>query len=122
VALLSLDCPTIFVKAAGLSGDYDQTQMPNDNLMKGYYGEFNSFKDRWIGKDNVVYRYKELRIPLYLGHGKSDQVVPCQQTIQLADSLRKYKPNLLTLHLDEKAGHTYDYWNSEVDRVLAFFK
>ena len=122
VALLSLDCPTIFVKAAGLSGDYDQTKMPNDNLMKGYYGPYAIFKERWTGKDNVVYRCKELYIPIYLGHGKADQVVSCQQTIQLADSLKKYRPQLVTLHLDESAGHTYQYWDSEVDRVLAFFK
>ena len=71
VALLSLDCPKIFVKAAGLSGDYDQTQMPNDNLMKGFYGPYTDFKDRWTGKDNAVYRFKELQVPIYLGHGES---------------------------------------------------
>lgn len=122
VSLLSLDCPTIFVKAAGLSGDYDQAQMPEDNLMKGYYGPYNKFKERWIGRDNVVYRYKDLKIPIYLGHGKADKVVPCQQTMQFADSLKKYKPSLLRLHLDDNAGHTYEYWNSEVDRVLEFFQ
>ena len=122
VALLSLDCPAIFKKAAGLSGDYDQTQMPSDNLMKGYYGPYDKFKNRWTGRDNAVYRFKELNIPIYLGHGKADQVVNCQQTIQLADSLKKYKPNLITLHLDENAGHTYGYWDSEVDKVLKFFK
>jgi S-formylglutathione hydrolase FrmB len=121
VALLSLDCPEIFIKAAGLSGDYDQTQMPKDNLMTGYYGTFTSFKDRWTGRDNVVYRFKELSIPIYLGHGKADKVVPCQQTIQFADSLKKYKPNLVTLHLDKNAGHTYGYWDSEVDHVLRYF-
>jgi Predicted esterase len=121
VALLSLDCPKIFVKAAGLSGDYDQTQMPNDNLMKGFYGPYTDFKDRWTGKDNAVYRFKELQVPIYLGHGKIDQVVPCQQTQQFADSLKKYKPGLVILHISEKSGHTYDYWNSEVDNVLLFF-
>lgn len=122
VALLSLDCPEIFKKSAALSGDYDQTQMPSDNLMKGYYGTITDFPVRWKGKDNVVYRFKELEIPIYLGHGKADQVVPCSQTIQFADSLNKYKPGLLTLHIDENAGHTYTYWNSEVDAVLKFFE
>ncbi len=121
-ALLCLDCPGIFMKGACLSGDYDQTQMPQDNLMTGYYGPYAKYSSRWTGKDNVVYRFKELSIPIYLGHGKADQVVPCSQTIQFADSLKKYKPNLLTLHLDNKAGHTYPYWDSEVDNVLGFFK
>jgi len=122
VALLCLDCPKIFKKGAGLSGDYDQTQMPHDNLMNGYYGPFTSYRDRWTGRDNIVYRFKELKIPIYLGHGKDDKVVPCQQTIQFADSLKKYKPQLVTLHLDEKAGHMYSYWDSEVDNVLRFFR
>jgi S-formylglutathione hydrolase FrmB len=121
VALLSLDCPEIFKKSAALSGDYDQTQMPSDNLMKGYYGTITDFPGRWKGMDNVVYRFKKLEVPIYLGHGKADQVVPCSQTIQFADSLRKYKPGLLLLHIDEQAGHTYTYWNSEVDNVIKFF-
>jgi len=122
VALVSLDCPKIFKRSAGLSGDYDQTQLPSDNLMKGYYGTITDYPSRWTGKDNVVYRFKELTIPIYLGHGKADQVVPCSQTIQFADSLKKYKPGLVTLHLDENAGHTYPYWDSEVENVLKFFK
>jgi pimeloyl-ACP methyl ester carboxylesterase len=122
VALLSLDCPDIFKKGAGLSGDYDQTRMPKDALMTGYYGPIDKFRTRWTGADNIVYRYKELKIPLYLGHGKADKVVPVEQTIQFADSLKKYKPKLIKCHIDNTAGHTYDYWNSEVDKVLKFFQ
>ncbi len=121
VALLALDCPEIFCKGAGLSGDYDQTQMPKDALMTGWYGSFSEYPDRWKGEDNVVYHYKELKIPLYLGHGKADKIVPVSQTIQFADSLKKYKPKLLKYHINETAEHNYDYWNSEVDAVLEFF-
>ncbi|HEX2933792.1 MAG TPA: prolyl oligopeptidase family serine peptidase [Bacteroidales bacterium] len=121
VALLALDCPEIFRKGAGLSGDYDQTQMPKDALMTGWYGSFSEYTDRWKGPDNVVSRFKELKIPLYLGHGKADKIVPVSQTIQFADSLKKYNTKLVTCHINETAEHNYDYWNSEVDAVLAFF-
>jgi predicted esterase len=121
VALLCLDCPEIFKKGAALSGDYNQTRMPKDALMTGWYGSMDTFPARWTGADNVVYRLMELKTPLYLGHGKADKIVPVDQTIQFADSLRKYKPGLIKCHIDETAGHTYDYWNSEVDTVLDFF-
>jgi pimeloyl-ACP methyl ester carboxylesterase len=122
VALLSLDCPEIFKKGAGLSGDYDQTQMPKDALMTGWYGAIDVYPTRWKVSDNPVFRFKELKIPLYLGHGNADKIVPVAQTIQFADSLVKYKPKLVKCHISEGAGHNYDYWNSEVDAVLAFFK
>lgn len=121
VALLALDCPEIFKKGAGLSGDYDQTQMPKDALMAGWYGSFSSYPHRWKGTDNPVCRAKELSIPLYLGHGKADKIVPVSQTLQFADSLKKHKPQLITYHINETAEHTYDYWNTEVDAVLEFF-
>jgi pimeloyl-ACP methyl ester carboxylesterase len=112
VALLCLDCPEIFKKGAALSGDYNQTRMPKDALMTGWYGSMDTFPARWTGADNVVYRLMELKTPLYLGHGKADKIVPADQTIQFADSLRKHKPGLIKCHIDETAGHTYDYWNS----------
>jgi S-formylglutathione hydrolase FrmB len=121
VALLCLDCPEIFKKGAGLSGDYDQSRMPKDALMTGWYGSIDTFPTRWTGADNAVFRFKELKTPLYLGHGRADKIVPVDQTIQFADSLRKYKPGLIKCHIDETAGHTFDYWNSEIDAVLAFF-
>lgn len=121
VALLALDCPEIFCKGAGLSGDYDQMQMPKDALMTGWYGAIDTYPQRWIVTDNPVYRFKELKIPLYLGHGKADKIVPVGQTTQFADSLKKYNPKLVKYHINETAEHNYDYWNSEVDAVLEFF-
>jgi predicted esterase len=122
VALLCLDCPEIFKKGAGLSGDYDQTRMPADALMTGFYGPIGTHRLRWTGKDNVVYRCRELKVPLYLGHGRADKIVPCSQTLQLADSLNKYMPSLVKCHIADTAGHDYGYWDSEVDNVLEFFQ
>ncbi|NJK84110.1 MAG: alpha/beta hydrolase, partial [Saprospiraceae bacterium] len=55
-ALLSLALPELFTAAAALSGDFDQTKMPADNLMRGYYGEYSKFPERWKGVDNPVYQ------------------------------------------------------------------
>lgn len=121
-ALLSLDCPEIFKKCAALSGDYDQTRMPNDALMIGFYGPLEKFKDRWCGKDNITFRYKEFKNPIYLAHGKNDKVVPCDQTQQLCDSLLKYKPDLIKCHMNDTAKHDYNFWNSEIENVLLFFR
>jgi len=121
-ALLSLDCPAIFKKGACLSGDFNQVNMPADALMTGWYGPITTFLARWKGRDNVVLRYKELKIPLYLGHGKADKVVPVNQTIEFGEILQKYKKQLVKLHLEEQAGHNYDYWNSEIKNVLEFFE
>ena len=122
VALLCIDCKNLFKKAAALSGDYDPTKLKADNLYNGFYGSYNEHKERWIGSENIVLSVKEFNTPIYLGHGRKDKVVPCTQTIEFCDSLKKYKHNLqVKLHIDENAEHNYKYWDSEVDNVLNFF-
>ena len=121
VALLSLDIPKLFRGAAALSGDYDQSLLPNDRLMTGYYGSYYRFKKRWQTVDNVLYRLKDFCIPIYLGHGSADKTCTPVQTRLLYDSLKKQQPQLeIRLHMPE-AGHDYYYWNSEVGNILNFF-
>ena len=121
VALVLLDFPDLFKGAAALSGDYNQLKMPSDNLMAGFYGTFDKFKERWKKTDNPIFRIKEYRTPLYLGHGKLDKVVPPEQTIMFYDSLKKYHPGLKTKLNMPDAQHDYNYWGSEVDNILKFF-
>lgn len=122
-ALICLDRPKIFKKGASLSGDFNQASIPRDQLMKGFYGGYHSFKNRWIGNDNVVYNINRFETPFYLGHGGKDKIVPKSQTQEFYDSLRSIKPNLnVIIHIDLKARHDYKYWNSEVNNVLDFFK
>lgn len=121
VALILLDFPDLFKGAAALSGDYNQTSMPADNLMTGFYGSFYKFPDRWKNTDNPVTRIREYKTPIYLGHGKQDKVVPPEQTIMFYDSLKKYHPALKIILNMPAAQHNYDYWSSEVDNILKFF-
>lgn len=121
VALILLDFPELFKSAAALSGDYAQEKMPADNLMTGFYGPFHKFKKRWLKQDNPISRIKEYKTPIYLGHGKLDQVVPPEQTIMFYDSLKKYHPDLkIKLNMPD-AHHDYFFWDSEVDNILKFF-
>lgn len=121
VALIALDMPELFKGAAALSGDYDQTKMPSDNLMTGFYGPYASFKNRWQTVDNVLYRIKEYKVPTYLGHGKLDKIVPPQQTELFYNALKKNHPDLKVALSMPDAKHDYTFWNSEVDKFLLFF-
>lgn len=121
VALVLLDFPDLFKGAAALSGDYDQMNMLDDNLVTAYYGAYYTHKERWQKTDNPVSRIKEYKTPIYLGHGTIDKVVPPEQTIEFYDSLKKYHPSLkIKLNMPE-AEHNYDYWDSEVDSIMKFF-
>ena len=122
VALVVLDLPKLFKGAAALSGDYNQSDIPNDKISTGFYGPYKKFKKRWDCIDNAVFRIREFGIPFYLGHGKSDKVVPPQQTKLFYDSLVKTHPGLKVKLNMPKAGHDYNYWGSEVDNILKFFE
>ncbi len=122
VALIALDLPKLFKGAAALSGDYDQTKIPNDKITTGFYGSYKKQRERWEKIDNAISQIKEFSTPIYLGHGRLDKVVPSQQTKLFYDSLVKYHPNLKVKLNMPNAGHDYKYWGSEVDNILAFFK
>ncbi|TAF66142.1 MAG: alpha/beta hydrolase [Cytophagales bacterium] len=122
VALTCLANPDLFVAAAALSGDYDQTVLPDDALMIGFYGNFEDYHERWTGKDNPTFQAAHFKTPLYLGHGMQDEIVPFQQTLAFYETLQRENPSLLVkLHLTP-AGHNYIYWNSEVESMLQFFE
>ena len=120
--ITALNLPKIFKGAASLSGDYDQTKIPNDKIYAGFYGPISKYYERWKNFDNIVTRIKEFNVPVYIGHGRLDNIVPVSQSIEFYDSLTKYNPGLIkTLHIDKTASHNYTYWGSEVENILNFF-
>ena len=122
VALIALKRPNLFKAAAALSGDFDQTKMPKDNLMRGFYGEYKKFPDRWEGVDNPQKQIEKFHTPIYLGHGKLDKIVPPNQTLHFYQALQHAHPKLkIVLHMPD-AAHNYAYWGSETDAVLDFYK
>ncbi|NVO03256.1 MAG: prolyl oligopeptidase family serine peptidase [Bacteroidetes bacterium] len=122
VALIALHSKDIFQAGAALSGDYDQTQMPNDNLMKGYYGTCEKFKKRWEGDENPLLSASKITIPLFLGHGEKDAVVPNIQSKQFYKKLKEINPKTKSvLIIGSKAGHNYAFWDSQTEAVLKYF-
>lgn len=123
VALIVEHTDMLFKAAAALSGDYDQTKLPTDNLVTAYYGNYTDFKTRWEGEDNPLLNASKVLVPFYLGHGLTDNVVPVEQTRMFYNELKRVNTNLShVLMLKEQYGHNYEYWDSETDAVLDFFE
>lgn len=121
-AILGLENPGIFSALATLSGDFDPEYQKDDPLMINSLGAYTKFPERWKGNNNLMYRIKEFKIPVYIGHGMSDKVCPVKQSIRFADSLKKHVAGLeIKTHFPQKMGHDYLYWNSEVPAVIDFF-
>ena len=124
VALLCERKPGWFHAAAALSGDYNQTTMPNDNLMRLTYGPFSDYKGRWTETDNPQTAAGKLKTPIYLGHGMKDKVVPFGQTRDFAAVLKKMSADStsVVLNLNKNAGHDFSYWRSELPAIWPFFE
>ncbi|MBI2269686.1 MAG: prolyl oligopeptidase family serine peptidase [Bacteroidetes bacterium] len=91
VALIVEYTGILFKAAAALSGDYDQTKLPADNLIKGFYGNYADFKMRWEGEDNALLNASKVLVPLYLGHGLADKVVSVNQTVMFYNELKRVR-------------------------------
>ncbi|MEY4002277.1 MAG: hypothetical protein RIT07_319 [Bacteroidota bacterium] len=124
VALLCERKPDWFHAAAALSGDYNQTTMPNDNLMRLTYGPYALYKKIWTETDNPQTHADRLKTPVYLGHGMKDRVVPYTQTQDFGKVLQTKKSgsSAVQLHLDKQAGHDFTYWRSELPAIWEFFE
>lgn len=120
--LVAMDCPDLFKGVAALSGDYNQITMPNDNLYKGYYGNYSKFKKRWKTVDNPFNRIADLKTPVYLGHGLKDKVIPSSQTILFYKELKRKNPALKVKLSTPEKEHNYQFWAGEVDALFDFFE
>ena len=124
VLLVALQNPGVFSGGAALSGDCDQSLMPKDNLMTALYGPYSLNKARWEAVDNPRREILQgnWRMPLYIGHGRKDAVSPFEQSRLLYETIRSKNPGLkCVFSAPDGAGHTFDYWRSEVPAVMDFF-
>lgn len=119
--LVALYNKGVFKAAASLSGDFDQTRMPHDKLMTAIYGPYQQYKERWQTLDNPYYMLPQWDIPLYLGHGTKDTVVPFSQTKTFYEALKIAKPTLNVVFHSCACAHDFTYWDSEVVPILEFF-
>ncbi len=119
-ALIALDCPELFSACGLLSGDYDQTQFPSDNLYRGYYGPLNNFPNRWQDEDNVITSIDQFIVPAYLAHGGDDNIVPETHSKTLYKELQ-VRSKECQYEMIPDAKHTYSFWDSQVDAMLNYF-
>jgi S-formylglutathione hydrolase FrmB len=128
VVMVHLQNPGLFTAGAALSGDFDQTLQPGDNLMRNVYGPYERFRDRWQGEDNpvrVIERSPERwTMPLYLAHGEADRVVMPAHSEWLYKVIvaRKGRDFPVVYRSVPGAGHDYRFWAEELPRIFAFFK
>lgn len=117
--IIAQENPSIFKAGASLSGDYDQSAFPNDNLYRGYFGTDSS---KWNAKENPISFIKEWKVPMYIGHGAKDNIVPVEHMLHLQSLTDSLLPDLeFKYHLSPHAGHDYYYWGTEVGEMLEFF-
>ncbi|GAB5418929.1 MAG: hypothetical protein Crog4KO_00900 [Crocinitomicaceae bacterium] len=119
--ILAQENPKVFRAGASLSGDYDQSAFPEDNLYRGYFG---TDPERWNDDENPVSFAKEWSVPMYVGHGGADKIVP----VRHAEIVREVKMENAGIDeewiftINQEAGHNYDFWSSEVDAILEYFQ
>lgn len=114
-------CPKVFVAAASLSGDFNQTWMPRDYLMTSVYGPFDKYQSRWMHDDNLYEASDSITIPVFIGHGRNDKVVPFAQSQKMAEKMKATHPKTQSLFV-EVAGHDFKFWGQALPAVFDFFE
>lgn len=122
-ALFALELPGVFRAAACLSADFDQSKLLNEPINTGYYGKYESFPERWKGKDNIYLRAKEFKTPVILIHGQLDKMCPAAQSNDFYKELKRLHPdNKSELIIDASGGHSYHLWSKYTSNLLRFFE
>lgn len=123
VALIHLHFKNTFIAGAALSGDYDQREMPYDRLMSNIYGPYEKFPER-RRIDNPVIMAEKWNMPLYLSHGRQDEVVPWHQTDlfynALIDANKHHTLQIIMKITDDS--HNFSFWDRELDDIFNFFE
>lgn len=122
-ALVHLNSGTLFNKVILLSGDYNNAEIPNDNLMKNIYGPYVQFKERWIENDNPWEQSTiQWTADLYIAHGTNDDVVPVEQSIRFANKIEKDHPNCRIIKNFPASEHDFVFWGGETEKILEFLE
>lgn len=121
-ALLAIDLPQVFKASACLSGDFDQSKLPNEKIYTLYYGKFSQYAHIWKTDDNLHAMIQRWKTPVYLAHGALDKVCPPGQTTAFYRLLQQKCPQVIAeYHLVKNQQHDYTFWGSQTKPVLDFF-
>jgi S-formylglutathione hydrolase FrmB len=121
-ALFALEKPDIFIGAACLSADFDQTKISTEPINTGYYGSYQKFPERWSGMDNIYNRVEEMKTSLFIAHGRKDKMCPYSQSKNYYLRLKEKNPGLhVEFVTGESDGHDYLFWEKQTNAILEFF-
>jgi predicted peptidase len=121
-ALIAEQTSGLFSGCGLLSGDYDQDALPMDKIFEATYGSHAQFPLRWRNIDNPTAGISNLNIPVFLGHGASDRVIPVSQSKQFYKALEKTHPHLPHfLEVIPAAGHDWICWDSSLSSMFKFW-
>lgn len=109
----------IFSGGASLSGDYDQSAFPGDNLYRGFFGTNPA---GWSEDENPMSFVKSWSVPMYFAHGESDSVVSVKHQLILEEIKKEHNnaPGWI-FRIEEDAGHDYHFWGQQVESIINFF-
>ncbi len=119
--IVAQENPEVFTAGCSLSGDYDQSAFPGDNLYRGYFG---TNPDAWNDDENPVSFIKEWSVPMYVAHGEADSIVSIahhNRLVELVDSAGISQDGW-AFRVDSLAGHNYDFWAAEVEAIIQYFQ
>ncbi len=120
-SLLAYYMPDMFRACASISGDFDITAMQDEFLYKAWFGDYDSFPERWE-KECFAYDVENYKVPIYIAHGQADKVSPCAQSQAMYDSILLHHPDMIIEHwFPESYGHDYSFWAEQTEPVLNFF-
>jgi len=117
--------PEKFGAAAGISGYYDPTILPNSKMIEAVYGSYSKFQTRWENDDNPIKLAEKLKgVHVYLFHGlKQDAFQPGQSrlmAIKLKQLQNKF-PEYSVIYKDSKNGaYGWYYWREQVPDMMKF--
>ncbi len=119
--ILAQENPNIFRAGASLSGDYDQSAFPEDNLYRGFFGTDST---RWHDDENPVSFADAWSVPMYIGHGEADKIVPVKHAERLQEVFSENTSDLSGWKFSyvSDAGHNYNYWSSCTEEVYEFLR
>lgn len=119
--ILAQENPKVFRAGASLSGDYDQSAFPDDNLYRGYFG---TDPEKWSDDENPMSFASSWCVPMYIAHGGADKIVPVKHA-ELLQAVKVENGGIeegWVFRIDEGAGHDYKFWASEVIAILQYFQ
>ncbi len=118
--------PERFGAAAGISGFYDPTIMPNSRLVESVYGSYRKHQERWENEDNCLKLAERLAgVHVYLHHGGKMDAFQEGQSRLLAIRLKlleKKSDAYSITYSESKSGQLgWLFWRTQVPEVFEFF-